>query len=288
MTTPLEPDRNQIEMFAEAMFRYAGNRGFVAVRSFYDDKSEPFRLESSNLVGGLRFLIDIAEDEARRAALEPRPVVFCPPLAVFSIKGRAREQDLEAGLVLSVECDANPRRARAILEALLGPATAIVASGGRWQNGGAPEDKLHLHWRLAGPAAGADNLDKLKRARDLATRIVGGDPSNKSIVHPIRWPGSWHRKGEPRLCRLEALNPAAEIDLDHALAALAKAAETANLKVDNTQHIPGEPQADIGRVTAALTVIPNDNLHWNDWNRVGMATWRATAGSDEGFKAFDD
>jgi hypothetical protein len=282
----LEPDRNQIEMFAEALFRYAGNRGFVAVRSFYDDQSEPFRLSSANLVGGLRFLIEVAEDEARRAALEPRPVVFCPPLAVFSIKGRAREQDLTAGLALSVECDASPQRARTILEALLGPATAIVASGGRWQNGGTAEDKLHLHWRLAKPAMG-EALAKFKQARDLATHIVGGDPSNKSIVHPIRWPGSWHRKGEPRLCRLEAINPDAEIDLDSALDALTKAAKATNLKIDNTQHTPGKPQADIDRVAAALAVIPNNDIHWNEWNRIGMATWRATAGSDDGFKAFD-
>jgi hypothetical protein len=39
-------------------------------------------------------------------------------------------------------------------------------------------------------------------------------------------------------------------------------------------------------VAAALAVIPNDNLGWSDWNRIGMATWRATKGSDDGFAAF--
>jgi hypothetical protein len=61
--------------------------------------------------------------------------------------------------------------------------------------------KLHAHWRLAVPARGAE-LEDLKLARTLAARLVGGDPSNMPIVHPIRWPGSWHRKAEPRLCEI--------------------------------------------------------------------------------------
>ena len=44
------------------------------------------------------------------------------------------------------------------------------------------------------------------------------------MVHPIRWPGSWHRKAAPTLCTLKTANPDAEIDLDAALAALRTAA----------------------------------------------------------------
>jgi hypothetical protein len=40
-------------------------------------------------------------------------------------------------------------------------------------------------------------------------------------------------------------------------------------------------------IAAALNVIPNNDLGWDEWNRVGMATWAATGGSDAGFKAFD-
>jgi len=36
----------------------------------------------------------------------------------------------------------------------------------------------------------------------------------------------------------------------------------------------------------ALAVIPN-NFDWDGWNRIGMATWRATGGSEEGFAAWD-
>jgi Bifunctional DNA primase/polymerase, N-terminal/Virulence-associated protein E/Primase C terminal 2 (PriCT-2) len=47
-----------------------------------------------------------------------------------------------------------------------------------------------------------------------------------------------------------------------------------------------EPQTDVASVALALTVIPNDDLGWDEWNRIGMATWCATGGSDDGLAAF--
>jgi hypothetical protein len=47
-----------------------------------------------------------------------------------------------------------------------------------------------------------------------------------------------------------------------------------------------EPEADIDELAAALAAIPNDK-DWQEWNKVGMALWRATGGSDEGFELFD-
>jgi hypothetical protein len=221
----LEPNRDQIEIFVDAMFRHAGREGYVSVRSFLTN-SKTFRISTANLSGGLRHLIDVAEDDARRAANNPVATVFCPPIAVFNgANGRAREADLLKGLVLSVECDQYPDQARNRLEELLGPATMVVRSGGQWvdPDDGLPQDKLHLHWRLALPASG-DTLDNLKQARKLATAIVGGDHSNIPIVHSLRWPGSWHRKAKPRLCEIVSCNADAEIDLNEVLAALKDAA----------------------------------------------------------------
>jgi hypothetical protein len=45
-------------------------------------------------------------------------------------------------------------------------------------------------------------------------------------------------------------------------------------------------EAEMTLVAAALAVIPNDDLGWSDWNRIGMAAWRASGGSDEGLAAF--
>ena len=186
--TQLEPDREQMERFVSDLFRHAlDGDGFVTVRSFYDNEGEakPFRIQGVPVSAGLGFLIDVAEDIARRSANEPKRVVFCPPLGLFNNGERAREEDLVAGIALSVELDAHPSEARETLEGLLGPATVVVQSGGMWSNGnGAVEPKLHLHWRLRRPAQGPQ-LATLKRARELATRIVGGDASNIPTVHPI-------------------------------------------------------------------------------------------------------
>jgi hypothetical protein len=48
------------------------------------------------------------------------------------------------------------------------------------------------------------------------------------------------------------------------------------------------PAADPKVVAAAFAVIPNGaGVGWGDWNRVGMATFSATGGSTDGFRAFD-
>jgi len=226
----LEPNRDQIEIFVDALFRYAGDHGFISLRAFYEsDAKKAFRIApvALNGAGIFQFLVECAEDDARRAAQFPKAIVFCPPIATFATKDHAREEDILRGLTLSVECDQNPAVARATLERLLGPATVVVRSGGFWIDpvSGEKHDKLHWHSRLARPTADTkEKLAKLKQARDLAARLVGGDPTNKAVCHPIRWPGSWHRKAEPRLCAIETVNLDREIDLDTAFAVLEAAA----------------------------------------------------------------
>ena len=71
--TALEPDRNQIEVFVAALFRHAGDNGFVSLRSFFETVDKPFRINHAKLSGGFQFLCDVAEDVARRAAQNPSP-----------------------------------------------------------------------------------------------------------------------------------------------------------------------------------------------------------------------
>jgi AAA domain len=134
-------------------------------------------------------------------------------------------------MALSVECDQHPQEAKDKLESIIGPTTVTVYSGGTWTDPqtGEVHDKLHLHWRLRVPARNTAELAKLKQARDIAGRLVGGDPSNDPICHPIRWPGSWHRKQKPRLCQIATIDANLEVDLDTALAALKTSAEAENL-----------------------------------------------------------
>jgi putative DNA primase/helicase len=37
---------------------------------------------------------------------------------------------------------------------------------------------------------------------------------------------------------------------------------------------------------AALGVIPNEDVGWDDWSKIGMAVWGATGGSEDGYEAF--
>ena len=135
--------------------------------------------------------------------------------------------DLAEGLVLSTECDKAAAAARTKLEALLGPATVVAASGGESMDPvtGEVEPKLHIHHRLKVPTRSKDEHLMLKEARRLAAMLVGADKSNVPLCHPIRWPGSLHRKKEPKLCRIIACNPDAEIDLAWALERLREAVE---------------------------------------------------------------
>jgi len=64
----------------------------------------------------------------------------------------------------------------------------------------------------------------------------------------------------------------------------------------NAHAKPGtDPQADIQDIHTALDLIPNPIPEWggpkaqtwNQWNTIGMAIWRTSGGSPEGFEAFD-
>jgi hypothetical protein len=153
---PLEPNRRHLEVFVDAVFRRA-TKGFVSIRSFREgDTSEKFRFSSSP-VDKRGHLLDVVEDDARRAAQAPFPVVFCPPLCTFSNEHSAKETDIVEGLVITAELDKQPRQAREKLIAILGVPTLEVRSGGRCESdSGKIEDKLHLHWaaRSAGDRGG--------------------------------------------------------------------------------------------------------------------------------------
>ncbi|EFH10530.1 AAA family ATPase [Teichococcus cervicalis] len=211
---------SEIARFVDALFRYATPGGCVSLRAFREGANGVFDVSAHRIgVDKLGELAGAAVSLATRAANAPFPVVFCPPVATFTNSEKADEASLLNGLALSVECDAMPLQARVKLESLIGPATVVVASGGEWADPqtGEVQPKLHLHWRLNEPTFEHDEHAVLKRARALAAALVGGDASNKPIVHPIRWPGTWHRKGEPRLSRIVAFNPSAEIDLQEAM-----------------------------------------------------------------------
>jgi len=82
------------------------------------------------------------------------------------------------------------------------------------------------------------------------------------------------------------LNEAAEIDLTVALERLREAAAAEGINLDPNRTSSSDPQAEIIDVISALALIPNDDLPWHEWIRIGLAILRATGGSEEGREAF--
>jgi hypothetical protein len=252
----LGPDREQIATFAHAMFKHASTGSWVSLRAFPDDDdTRPFRITPIQLNGDLGPLIDAAYAEARKAANVKRKVVFCPPVATFTNNEYARQEDLCDGLDLAVELDHDPQASLEKLEQLIGPATIVVESGGVTAEG---EPKLHGHWRLASPARTKTELVQLKEARILACTMVGGDPTHAPISHPIRCPGSWHRKGEPKLCRIKDHRPDVEIDLADALAKL-KTVAASKQKAEVSASASGQGTSDLSELLQA--VLTSENFH---------------------------
>jgi hypothetical protein len=235
--------------------------------------------------------------------------VFAPILCTFKGDQRAAEADVLNGVALSVECDERTAEAKRRLEGLLGRATVVVGSGGVWTDPatGEVQEKLHLHWRLNEPTRAPAEHARLKRARRLAAALAGGDPSAVPLVHPLRWPGSWHRKGEPRLCRILELRDDAEIDLGDALERLEQAAavalehatgeETRRLRLalelqdraraEGTGAAGHDPAARDPDLEALADAVPNADAPCAEYVAVGLAFHAASEGSAAGFNAWD-
>ncbi len=284
----LAVDRAQIEQFVNALFPYAESGTFASLRSFdqFDRTVPPIAIEATRINGTLSNVVDAATAAAQRAADHHRPTVFAPPVCTFTGPSRARGVDLANGVAISVELDdGDTEMERRRLESLLGPATMAVASGGDWTNPdtGQVHPKLHLHWRLSEPTSDEHDHARLRQARELAALLSGADPTAAPIVHPLRWPGSWNRKGTPRLARIVASNDAAEVHLCEAFEQLQAAVEARGLEHAEAPR-SGTPEAAFDLLQSAMAAIPNPNLHYDAWVRFGYAVYRATGGSDVGFE----
>lgn len=234
-------DKRQIAQFVEALFRYADRQGFVSLRSFIDQSgsTKPFIIEACQIGHDkLCSLTKAAAKIATRCAASSDATVFCPPVVTFQSADNAKSENVREGLALSVDCDTTPSAARGKLESILGPASVVVASGGNWIDPGTGEveEKLHLHWRLAKPTQVAEEHQQLRLAREMASRLAETDATNIPLVHPIRWPGSVHRKGGPRLCRIVQFDAEREIDLEDTLERLQEASGSVGATV--AMHVP--------------------------------------------------
>jgi hypothetical protein len=298
----LSVDRGELARFVAALFCRADPDSFVSMRAFYDHK-DGFALygdwQTVRVTGNDDDIVDAAEDLAKLAAGDDEAIVFAPPIATFTNRDKADEASLANGLVISAELDSNPATGRQRLEAVLGPATLVMESGGLWLDPETGEliPKLHIHWRLKEPTRTRIEHDFLKEANRLAAMLASGDPSGVPLVHPLRWAGSVHRKAEPRLARIIEYRPEIEITLADALDKL-RTAVTERVQPDpkkgNGLVDPTAYPADLLDLCAALAVILNDDSDtpagssWKQWNDMGLRIYAATGGSDVGLALFLD
>jgi putative DNA primase/helicase len=78
----------------------------------------------------------------------------------------------------------------------------------------------------------------------------------------------------------------ARVDLD-AGAVGKPQASTDNAAQEPRDNVRSDKQADPDLIFAAMAVVPNDAVNWNEWNSLGMACYLSTSGAQRGFEAFD-
>lgn len=293
MGDTLKANAEQLSQFIAFLFPYADPDSYVSLRAFdQKDRGKPALEIDAVRCRDSRKLLDSACRIAEISANSLEPAVFAPPVATFTNAQRARHVDLANGVALSVEIDAgDTTRARSRLEHILGPVTICMESGSQWDDPETGETfpKLHLHWRLSEPTRTLPDHDRLREARWFAATLVGGDTTAAPPCHPLRWPGSWNTKAKPRLATITIGNQAAEIHLSDALEKLQDAIEALGLETTPAAlREPSAPQADLSLVAQALALVPNADLHWEDWNRLGMAMYAATGGAASGQTAWAD
>lgn len=196
---------------------------------------------------------------------------------------------------IAIEVDARPTASLRALRGVFGEPTMLVESGGVWAGpDGVQERKVHVYYRLDRPARTDEELALLKTVRSRACRLVDADASGVSLGHPMRLPGTWHTKGEPKLCRIVSGDPEREISLDVALRNVTEALEAEGLAIGGAAAIArGERKGfktqiewHASDLRTAAAVMPNDGVSWEDWNTRGMAFWDASHAGADGLEAF--
>ncbi|MEF2549278.1 DUF3987 domain-containing protein [Aurantimonas sp. E1-2-R+4] len=304
----LEADADEMRLFAGIVFkRCEHGTGWVTLRAFEHDGDGPAVVNEWHPFD--TNLVRVAAPVAAKVAGRPfaKRAVFSPPVCIFGDKRATRQNGTEyqdaseknvlCAPVITVELDARPAASLAKLVSILGDPTLVVASGGEWSDPetGEIEDKLHLHWRLSEPAIDQKRQHELKRARAAAARLVDADESAVSLVHPMRWPGSVHTKGTPRLCRIIGGDHQRELNLEWALGVLEDAVAAAGLQSGGAASLArGERRGfktkrewPATMLLDAARIIPNQGLPWDkEWNRIGMTFYDASHGSVDGLEAF--
>lgn len=137
-------------------------------------------------------------------------------------------------------------------------------------------------------AEGKDALIEVRGARQQ----IAAFGLHPNLREPYRWlggtPGEIAHEDLPYISHDEAVQLVADLtDLAEQYGRKRKGAlaDSGAARQPNGRDHPWPAKAPRDLVAAALEIIPNDDLSWNDWNRVAMATYAATEGV--GFELFN-
>ncbi|MAM62363.1 phage/plasmid primase, P4 family [Maritimibacter sp. UBA3975] len=228
-------DPGMIDSFVQIVFGYLD--GQVPVRLLAEkgtpaQKPKAFTLPCSGLSEAL---VAPAQGAVRSA----RAVYVVPGTVATGSSGKAKDVK-STGVVLVDLDDGDIMKKREHLEHALGPASMVVASGGRTKDG---QEKIHLYWRLTKAAEGAE-MERVRSVRERIAARVAGDPSFKSLHQPIRVAGTIHGKhGRFSLTRIVSISSVEyELgDLEDRVAAMPQLAASSghSMKVDAARDGPG-------------------------------------------------
>lgn len=138
-------------------------------------------------------------------------------------------------------------------------------------------------WRVCCPFSGPLPPDQHYKMMSRLNGVLGGALAAESwTLSQAYYYGAVEGRPEPQI---EIVDGTATLDRCDELdeTAIGKP----NGSADGHDQPPGNPEAPIEDIVAALEVIPNDDLQWLEWNAMGMAVWRASCGSEDGHVAFN-
>ena len=202
----VQPDMEMVHQFFGALYPRV-NEGFVNFRAI-PERDKGAAPQNVHYALDHAFFENV-EGFVRRCAETGKAAFFVP--ATMRPGGTGKVDVLSMPAILADFDSGDPAESLRAAEALLGPATVILESGGLTDDRKLP--RVHAHWRLSHPAVGAD-IESVCRVRELLAEKFGGDRSFKQSAQPIRIGGSLHQKAGAKLVRIRTVRDDAEYALD--------------------------------------------------------------------------
>lgn len=232
----LEVDADLIARFVYFAYGYS-NGGTIAFRSFTErggSDSKPVLAWVENNEHAPARLTELAQ----QAANERRSAYVIPSTMP---NGLAKASDAIGQSIVVCDIDSGDINAKLKhISNALGKPSVVIASGGL----SGEQSKLHCYWKLTEEASG----DDLKALGTLQHRIAicgGTDTAFQSIHQPLRIPGSWHCKSDPKPVSVVAWNEGLEYELHDLI----------NLSSDMTMFGGGETPFDLSNAKDQKTPI---------------------------------